>query len=190
MESKLLNQIVIHPAFGRGQIINYKDGKLRVVFGSDEKVFLYPEAFEKFLTFDDLKMQDVALSELQQKKEAERIEQEKKKKAIESFYTVQKPKKQKSTPVKKNYSGIKYKDWEEMYPNHVIIQKEGFMYSAHNESAEIIAEVLDYKLMTDIAGRITTGGPDSSKIGFALEKANHSYIIIEDEQIIDQFDAQ
>ena len=64
------------------------------------------------------------------------------------------------------------------------------MYQAHNESAEVLNQVLDYELMTDIANRVTTGGPDASIIASALEHAKCSYIIVENEQIIDQFNSE
>lgn len=190
MKNNLVKQIVNHASFGQGTIVDYSKGRITVAFGSDEKVFQYPAAFEKFLKFNDSKLQECALADLKKKKEAEALEQIAKKESLKPIGVALGPKKKKNAPVKKNLSGFKYKDWEMLYPDHVIIQKEGFMYQAHNESAEKLAEILDYELMTDIVGRVTTGGPDPSKIGFALENANCSYLIIEEEQIVDQYNAK
>ena len=190
MKSKLINQEVIHITLGRGIIVDYGNGIIKVAFPSKEMKFQYPAGFEKYLKFADQDMQNAAMIDLHKECEEKRLKQEAKLKELTSITKPVHAQKEKRK-VSRNYSkGIKYKDWETLYPNHVIIQKEGFMYQAHNESAEKLSDVLGYELMTDIADRVTTGGPDPGKIGFALENANCSYIIIEDEQIIDQFDAK
>ena len=47
------NVEVLHKAFGRGIVVS-RDGKyITVKFDTTQKVFVYPDAFEKFLTLAD-----------------------------------------------------------------------------------------------------------------------------------------
>ena len=56
---------VMHKTFGLGTIIS-TDGKyIRVKFDSAEKNFVYPDAFEKFLTLVDGSVSDDILADLQ-----------------------------------------------------------------------------------------------------------------------------
>ncbi len=63
------NLIVIHKAFGRG-IVTKKDGKyITVSFDSViEKIFVYPDIFEKFLTPEDTTVMDVIKRDLEASK--------------------------------------------------------------------------------------------------------------------------
>lgn len=81
----------------------------------------------------------------------------------------------------------KYKKYEELYPQHVIVMKEGFFYSAHNDSASVLNYVLDYKLAEDYRGRISTGGPDAEKIAGALKDNDFSFIIVESGKITEEY---
>lgn len=84
---------------------------------------------------------------------------------------------------------VKYSDWEDEFPGYVIIQKEGYFYSAHNSSAVALNQVLDYKIFIDNYGRETTGGPSLEKIEAALEHHGIKYVVIEDKSIISSFDS-
>lgn len=186
MENKIVNQTVKHKTLGNGRITEYVNGYINAEFPSGIKRFKYPDSFESFLQFESEELQNEAASELKTSRES-------KQKSIPV------PVKRNPTPVQKRtpkiprdhrFDRMRYKEWEKMLPDYVIIQKEGFMYTAHNKSAETLSDVLGYEIITDGYGRVTTGGPDSAKIGFALESLNFKYIIIEDHQIVDQFDGK
>ena len=50
---QLENLAVKHKVFGDGVILCYKEKYITVRFSAVEKVFVYPDAFEKFLTLSD-----------------------------------------------------------------------------------------------------------------------------------------
>jgi hypothetical protein len=47
------NLEVKHKSFGIGQVVSYNGKYMTVKFQSAEKVFVYPDAFEKYLTLAD-----------------------------------------------------------------------------------------------------------------------------------------
>ena len=47
------NLEVKHKSFGIGQVVSYNGKYMTVKFQSAEKVFVYPDAFEKYLTLSD-----------------------------------------------------------------------------------------------------------------------------------------
>ena len=54
----------------------------------------------------------------------------------------------------------KYRILCEEYPEHIVMIKLGYYYTAFNESAEIMGQILDYKVAY-LGGRTPmTGGPD------------------------------
>ncbi len=83
-----------------------------------------------------------------------------------------------------------YAKYEEAYPNHVIIMKEGFFYSAHNKSAAVLNRILDYALAEDYLDRISTGGPNYEKISSALEEEGVSFILVEGGELVERFDGE
>ena len=90
----------------------------------------------------------------------------------------------------KSRSGSKYRKFEELYPRHVVVMKEGYFYSVHNASAKVLNYVLDYKLVDDYWGRVTTGGPDPEKIAGALRDNGFSYIIVEGDVIAEEYNGR
>ena len=50
------NTKVIHKTFGEGIITNHEGNYINVSFGGAVKRFVYPDAFDKFLTVDDASM--------------------------------------------------------------------------------------------------------------------------------------
>ncbi len=69
------NLKVIHKAFGKGTVIK-KDGKyITVAFENGvEKIFVYPDIFEKFLTTEDTSLSDIIKADLDAaKSEKQRI---------------------------------------------------------------------------------------------------------------------
>lgn len=47
------NLEVNHKVFGKGTVVSYQGKYITVRFDKAQKVFVYPEAFEKFLTLSD-----------------------------------------------------------------------------------------------------------------------------------------
>lgn len=72
-----------------------------------------------------------------------------------------------------------YRWMEQHFPNHIIIQKEGYFYSAHHNSAEALSAIMDYRLGRDINGYRITGGPDLNRICSVLENEDVSFLIVE-----------
>ena len=88
------------------------------------------------------------------------------------------------------YMRISYKQWEENYPGYCILRKEGFFYTGRNDTALLLNDILGYKLYEDAGGNTCTGGPDIDKIETTLTRNNISYIVIEKQKIISQYDAK
>ncbi len=75
----MLNKIVKHNKYGKGTILEKNQNYLKVQFESCEKVttFLYPDAFEKFLVFEDENLQEHAIKDFncdKEKKETELLQ--------------------------------------------------------------------------------------------------------------------
>lgn len=58
------NLQVKHKTFGLGTVIAYDGKYIKVKFDSAEKNFVYPDAFEKFLTLSDGSVSDEILADL------------------------------------------------------------------------------------------------------------------------------
>lgn len=54
----MLGRIVFHKAFGRGTISSLKGGKITILFNEGPKTFVYPDAFNQFLTSSDQELMD------------------------------------------------------------------------------------------------------------------------------------
>lgn len=80
--------------------------------------------------------------------------------------------------------GKKYTEWENEYPEHVIVRKENFFYTARNESAKVIHNILGYKLLRDKKNNIKVGGPKKNTIVEGLASNKINYIIIENSKIV------
>ena len=87
---------------------------------------------------------------------------------------------------KELYMGNKYFDWVRLFPNYVVVRKEGCYYSARNESAQILHEILGYKLGTIGTGTLITGCPIVEPIVEALVCNKINFIIIENNEITDK----
>ena len=77
------NLAVRHKSFGVGRVVSYDGKYMTVKFDTAEKVFVYPDAFEKFLTLEDgsvseeisedLKATKIVKQQIIDKKKAENI---------------------------------------------------------------------------------------------------------------------
>lgn len=74
----LINKKVTHKLFGMGNIIKHNDSTIEIHFASENKRFVFPDAFEKHLKLHD-KSDSNLLEAIIQKKETERKEEELKK---------------------------------------------------------------------------------------------------------------
>ncbi len=83
-----------------------------------------------------------------------------------------------------------YKKLCEEYPEHLILIKAGYFYNAYNESAEILGQVLGYKVAALSGHTPVTGGPDLSIIADGLRAANLSYIAFNNDMIEDRYDGK
>lgn len=79
---------------------------------------------------------------------------------------------------------LTYCDYEEKYPDSIILRKEGCFYTAHNESAEIISGMMNYRLGADVSGKAITSGLSITKITDALDEMDYNYLVIEDDVIV------
>ncbi len=66
----LENLHVKHKAFGVGTVISTNGQYFTVKFDSAEKIFVYPDIFEKFLTLEDGSISDEILDDLKLSKDA------------------------------------------------------------------------------------------------------------------------
>lgn len=75
----LLNQMVKSKIFGLGTVVQQGDTNITVKFADKERKFPYPEAFRKFLTAEDVDIQQMLLAEIAEADVA--LEEERKRKA-------------------------------------------------------------------------------------------------------------
>ncbi|REB06479.1 malate synthase [Sporosarcina sp. BI001-red] len=73
----LINEEVTHKVFGEGNIVEHEESSITIDFNKDIKKFVYPDAFEKFITLKD-KRTAKSLKEifLKRKEEEEVLERE------------------------------------------------------------------------------------------------------------------
>ena len=74
----LINQTVIHKAFGEGTITTVENGYITILFSQGEKKFMYPYGFKHFLMIKDAACAAYVQAEISafDAKEAEAAEQE------------------------------------------------------------------------------------------------------------------
>ena len=66
------NLEVLHKSFGRGTVINKNGQYLTVKFDAAQKIFVYPDIFEKFLTLADGTVSDEIVADLEASKAAKK----------------------------------------------------------------------------------------------------------------------
>ena len=74
----LLNLDVNHRAFGSGTIVSVEGKYITVKFDSADKVFVYPDVFEKYLTLKDGSVPAEIIADLEVSKAAKQKIQDKK----------------------------------------------------------------------------------------------------------------
>lgn len=106
--SDYIGKKVLHKKFGEGIITEFDGTHVAVEFPGDVRKFQYPAAFEKFLTFEDEKLQATAIDE--NDKLNVQIEEEKQKKRQEmqmKFAATHEQFKPKTKKVTHVYDGVK-----------------------------------------------------------------------------------
>lgn len=68
---QLIGQKVEHQVFGLGVVTDRKDATLTVQFSEGEKMFLYPDAFSQFLSFENQDMQGQMLGAIERRRQQE-----------------------------------------------------------------------------------------------------------------------
>ncbi len=63
------NLEVMHKSFGAGQVTSYNGKYITVKFSAAEKIFVYPDIFEKFLTLADGSVSDEIKADLEKSRE-------------------------------------------------------------------------------------------------------------------------
>ncbi len=105
----------------------------------------------------------------------------------ETLAAFKKLKKAITKPAKKG----NYRKLCDKYPGHIVLVKVGFFYSAYFESAEILGQVMGYKVAYTNEGRTPmTGGPDLCTIAEKLRAANISYVAINHGEVEDRFEGK
>ena len=74
----LINKKVTHKLFGMGSVVKHNDSVIEIHFASENKMFVFPDAFEKHLKLHD-KSDASSLDQIIQQREIERKEDEYKK---------------------------------------------------------------------------------------------------------------
>ena len=64
----LVNKQVIHKIFGKGSVVKYNDSYIKIDFSSGNKVFVFPNAFETYLTFIDQRAANLVEKMVQKRK--------------------------------------------------------------------------------------------------------------------------
>ena len=74
----LINKKVTHKLFGMGSIVKHNDSRIEINFATENKMFIFPDAFEKHLKLHD-KSDATSLEKIIQEREMKRKEAERKK---------------------------------------------------------------------------------------------------------------
>lgn len=73
-----IGETIIHKSFGKGTITNIDNDKVTLNFNGTEKLFQYPDVFEKFAKFDDEDKQADVVNLVEEKKKQKQEEAERK----------------------------------------------------------------------------------------------------------------
>lgn len=101
---QLIGQKVEHASYGQGEIVSYEEQRVEVRFaeGEEPKKFLYPDAFEKFLSMTDKEYQQLVEKEVKQMHETRvEVKEEIERQRVEEKEAVEAAKKAKKSPARK-----------------------------------------------------------------------------------------
>jgi len=80
-----------------------------------------------------------------------------------------------------------YAYWENEYPDYVVVKKEGAFWTCRGKSAEILNDILGYRLGGS-SDKPVTGSPALEPITVGLNRNKVKYIVVEDCEITEQSD--
>ncbi len=72
------NALVRHTTFGVGSVVDFQGKYMKIKFANTEKTFVYPDAFERFLTLADGTVSGDILADLDEMRKQKRALQDKK----------------------------------------------------------------------------------------------------------------
>lgn len=189
---QMIGKTVTHAKFGTGTVKDVsEDGKnvmLLVDFSEKEAKFVFPDCFDKYLSSND----NVVRALIRQARE-------KKKETAKPVLVHVPPKKSPiNTPAivvsdsaipnnGRRPKGGWYRYYEEHFPGYVVLQEEGFMYTARGKSADVLHELLGYEIVYPENYRYFTGGPDINKITERLQYYDTCYIVISGGKLIEEY---
>lgn len=169
---------ILHKKFGNGIItdVTYEQDvptQIEVEFETGSiKNFAYPFVFENGnMTVSESNPSVDSVTGL--------IESTAKTKEVEPQTNPKKEKKKSN----RNKKPTSYAYWEERYPNHVVVKKEGYFYSAHGQSAVILSGVMGYKLGGS-EEKPVTGSPAVEDIIRGLTEAEQKFVVIDKGKIV------
>ena len=67
------NLMVNHKSFGKGTVVSYQGKYMTVKFDKAQKIFVYPDAFESFLTLEDGTVSEEIIMDIDAAKRARQI---------------------------------------------------------------------------------------------------------------------
>lgn len=182
----LLGVEVSHNRLGKGIITRVDGDKFHIQF---EKEYRFPDALlSGSISIIDEELRDIIIEEIDALIDQERAGIQEETANIQHIneHVVIAPHAINNVV----HEGLSYADWTRLYPCHIVLMKEQFMYKGHYESAEILNRVLNYQIYVDRFQRPTAGGPDEALIAGTLESYNVSYIIVDGGRVIDGITAE
>lgn len=115
-EMELVGIKVMHQGFGEGEIVETFENKMKVQFKAGEKLFIYPGAFERFLSVKDKKLTQYLQQEIAEQKDVQEAERERRHQLFEEEQHAQK---KKSITNSHAVFAIAPEDMDEIYQNWV-----------------------------------------------------------------------
>ncbi len=208
----VIGERVVSRKYGAGVVIDTieipKDKSLKFVVTFDsgeEKTFLFPQAFctdMRLESGEDVKIEYADASKPVVKKPvvkrtvtAETVTEETP--AIENAGSAEKANesipdgKADAAPKEPSSRILKlieaYKEWQEEYPDYIVLKKEQYFWTARGEGAETLSSLLGYKLRKGY-DQPFTGGPSLDIIAGALKHKGIKFIAVVGGEIVARFD--
>ena len=79
-----------------------------------------------------------------------------------------------------------YFEWADEYPDYVVLRKEGWLWRTKEESAFVLANVMDYQIMERENGIREAGSRYLDKIQAELIDKHINHIVIHSNNVVDE----
>lgn len=81
-----------------------------------------------------------------------------------------------------------YFDWVDEYPNYVVLRKEGWLFRAKEESADVLSAVTGYQIMERENGirEAGSGKEQLETMVYKLSQKHINYVVIHFDEVIDE----